>query len=194
MEEEDQRHVTGCRLRMVRREDLPEAAQAIFDQAQDPGSKSLRGLRGPSGISLHSPELAVLNRPVTRFLRFESGISARTREVAILVTARINGSHFEWAAHEQEALNVGVPAATIEIIRAQEDPGELSPTDALVIRLGRAIFVERIVDDELYAQLVDEFGTTGLINIVALMGNYAATAALLCTFDMQLDEGVPAPF
>ena len=33
------------------------------------------------------------------------------------------------------------------------------------------------------------FGRRALIDLVALMGNYAATAALLTAFDMQLDPG-----
>jgi hypothetical protein len=32
-----------------------------------------------------------------------------------------------------------------------------------------------------------------LIDLVALMGNYAGTAALLLAFDMQLDPGQPPP-
>jgi hypothetical protein len=36
---------------------------------------------------------------------------------------------------------------------------------------------------------VKQFGPTKLINLVALMGNYAGTAALLATFDMQLPPG-----
>jgi len=34
-----------------------------------------------------------------------------------------------------------------------------------------------------------QFGRRGVVDLVALMGNYAATAALLTAFDMQLDTG-----
>ena len=40
-----------------------------------------------------------------------------------------------------------------------------------------------------YARAVKQFGPERLINLVALMGNYAGTAALLATFDMQLPPG-----
>jgi 4-carboxymuconolactone decarboxylase len=83
---------------------------------------------------------------------------------------------------------------TVETIRSGGDPRKLSKTDELVLRLGRGIFTQRRVDDELYKELIGEFGASALVNLVALMGNYAATAAALCTFGMRLDEGVEAPF
>ena len=38
-----------------------------------------------------------------------------------------------------------------------------------------------------------QFGSLALANLVALMGNYAGTAELLTTFDMQLDPDRPLP-
>ena len=102
---------SGCRLPLPKREDLDEAARATYDRLATPGSGNLRGLRGPGGIQLHSPELSHRSRPVNHYLRFESGLSGRVRELAILVTARAHDSQFEWAAHEEEALKEGVPAA-----------------------------------------------------------------------------------
>jgi len=37
------------------------------------------------------------------------------------------------------------------------------------------------------------FGRRALVDLVALMGNYAATAALLTAFDMQLDPDQTPP-
>jgi hypothetical protein len=38
-----------------------------------------------------------------------------------------------------------------------------------------------------------QFVRRALVDLVALMGNYAATAVLLTAFDMQLDPGQPPP-
>jgi hypothetical protein len=38
-----------------------------------------------------------------------------------------------------------------------------------------------------------QFGPRQLVDLVALMGNYASTAALLTAFAMRLDEGQPPP-
>ncbi len=40
-----------------------------------------------------------------------------------------------------------------------------------------------------FARALSRFGRRGLVDLVALMGNYASTAALLTAFDMQLDPG-----
>ena len=78
-------------------------AARIHDSLADPNGGTLRGLRGPGGIQLHSEELARRSRPVNQYLRNESGLGARLRELAILATARELDSQFEWAAHEEEA-------------------------------------------------------------------------------------------
>src|SRR6478735_2798881 len=105
---------SGCRLPLPARDDLDETRRRIYDSLADPNGGSLRGLRGPGGILLHSEELARRSRPVNRYLRNESGIEPRLRELAILATARELNSQFEWAAHEDEARRVGVPAEVIE--------------------------------------------------------------------------------
>ena len=94
---------SGCRLPLPRREDLDEESLRIYDRLADPGGGTLRGLRGPGGIQLHSPELSRRSRPVNHYLRYESGLGGRVRELAILATAREHDSRFEWAAHEPAA-------------------------------------------------------------------------------------------
>ena len=178
-----------CRLPLVKRETLDEAGQKIFDMHTDPKGGTIRGLKGPGGIGLHSPELSHLTRPVGRYLRFEAPESPRIRETAILITARECDSKFEWAAHEPEALSVGVPAAVIDVIKHGKSTAGLDDTDQIIIELGREAFGKRKVSSETYARAFKRFGAKGLVDLVALMGNYASTAMLLTVFDMQLDDG-----
>ena len=44
-----------------------------------------------------------------------------------------------------------------------------------------------------FARALRQFGRRALVDLVALMGNYAGTAALLTAFDMQLDPGQQPP-
>ena len=181
---------SGCRLPLPRREELSPEAQAAFDRIAEPGSVNLRGLRGPGGIQLHSPELSRHARPLNRYLRFEAGLGGRVRELAILVTARELDSQFEWAAHEGEAGREGIEPELIDVVRHRRDLAGIDETDAVVIALGREIFGARKVSSQTYARALAQFGRRKLVDLVALMGNYAATAALLTAFDMQLDPGV----
>jgi len=182
---------SGCRLPLPTRDELGAPAAAIYDSLADPKGGSIRGLRGPGGIHLHSPELALNARALNRYLRQETGLSARVRELAILTTARELDSQFEWAAHEPEALREGISSEIIETIRYRGATADLEPADAIVIELGREIFTNRKVNPTTFARALAQFGRRKLVDLVALMGNYAATAALLTAFDMQLDPDQP---
>ena len=179
-----------CRLPIVKREELNDIGKRLYDLASDPKGKTIRGLKGPGGLKLHSPKLADIQRPLNDYLRFETEFTPRNREVAILITARSCDSQFEWAAHEGVALKEGAPKATVEAIKHRLPTSGLEEQDAAIIELGREMFVARKVSSETYARVLKIFGTKNLLDLVSLMGNYAATAALLCAFDMQLDEGV----
>jgi 4-carboxymuconolactone decarboxylase len=183
-----------CRLPLPARDELDAEGQRVYDSLADPRGGSLRGLRGPGGIHLHSPELARHTRPLNHYLRQEAGLGGRLRELAILVTARELDSQFEWAAHEAEARREGIAPEIIETIRHRGDTRDLDEADAVVIELGREIFTSRRVASATFARALTLFGRRKLVDLVALMGNYAATAAMLTAFDMQLDPDQPPPF
>jgi 4-carboxymuconolactone decarboxylase len=137
--------MSGCRLPLPRREELDDAGQRIYDSLADPKGGTIRGLRGPGGIMLHSPDLSRRARPVNRYLRHEAGLGGRVRELAILTTARELDSQFEWAAHEPEALAEGIPREIIDIIKHRKDTSGLDEVDAIVIELGREILATEIL-------------------------------------------------
>jgi len=181
---------SGNRLPLVKREALDPAGQKTYDQLGSPTGGSLAGLRGPGGIMLHAPKVSELNSALNRYLRSpETGFDGHVRELAILVTAREFNSQFEWAAHECVALKEGVPPATVDVVKHRKSLKGVPDADAVVIQLGREIYRNKKVSAATYARAAKQFGPTQLINLVALMGNYAGTAALLATFDMQLPPG-----
>ena len=57
---------SGFRLPLPKREDLDDAGQRTYDSLADPKGASIRGLRGPGGILLHSPELSQHTRALNR--------------------------------------------------------------------------------------------------------------------------------
>lgn len=184
---------SGSRLPPVRRADLDQQGRAEFDLlANRSGGASLAGLRGPGGLNLHSPRAAACLNGLSRYLRYESGMSARVREIAILTTAREMDQPFEWAMHEPNALKEGVPPATIDAIRHGGATVGLDETDAVIVDLGRQVFGKHKVDAALFARARGIFGDRGLVELVMLMGNYSAVAALLTACDAQLPEGAPS--
>jgi 4-carboxymuconolactone decarboxylase len=180
---------SGFRLPLPKREDLDEDGKRAFDRASTPG-KTIVGLRGPSGIHLYSPKTVDTHNVMNQYLRFQV-FDAKTREIAILTVAREMDSQFEWAAHEPEALKEGVSQQIIDIIKHRKSTQGIDETYAAIIELGRQIFCDHKVTAAAFARVKALLPPNKLVELVLLMGNYAATAALLCAFDMQVPEGKP---
>ena len=181
---------SGSRLPPVKREDFDEQGKQQYDALVGRmGGRSLAGLRGPGGLNLCSPKAAQYLSGLSNYLRYESGLSGRVREIAILVTAREMDNQFEWTAHEPNALQEGVPPEVIEVIKRRKPTETLDATDAAIIQLGRQVFGEKKVASDVFARARNIFGDRGLVELVLLMGSYSSIAALLTTFDVQLTPG-----
>lgn len=181
------------RLPLRRREEMDAQGQRFYDAVVGPQSRTLVGLRGPSGIWLHSPVLGERMRAVNQYLRFETALGRRLTELAILVTAREMDSQFEWTAHEPAALADGLSQEIIDVVKYRRPAAGLGPEESAIIAFGREAFRERKVCSETFARAVDLFGYEGVVNLSALMGNYAATAIMLNAVDQHVPPGAPAP-
>lgn len=179
---------SGNRLPVVRREDLNEQDRRVYDMVVG-DARSLVGLRGPAGIRLHSPRLSDSTRRGNEYLRYQNGLGARLTELAILVTARALDHQFEWTAHEPAALKAGLEPAIIDIVKDRRPTTGLGEKEAAIIELGRQAVGQRRVSSETFARALKLLGPEVLVNLVSLMGQYAATAILLNTFDQHLAPG-----
>ena len=177
---------SGFRLPLPKQGDMDDYEKNIYDKVVGPGSRTLAGLQGPAGINLQSPELAKREKELNGYLRFESGLSGTIRELAILVTAREMNSQFEWAAHEPVALEEGLSQETIDVVKYRKDAAELPETEAVIIQFGREMFCQEKVTSETFACALKIFGRKQLVDMVALMGDYASTALKLRAFDNQV--------
>jgi 4-carboxymuconolactone decarboxylase len=181
---------SGFRLPRPQRDDMDDYGKKVYDQiVGPPGTRRRVSLRGPYGIHLHNPKLAEYETVLNHYLRFEAGFSGRIRELAILVTAREMDSQFEWVAHEPIALNEGLQPEVIDIVKYRKSVAKLPEMEAVVIQFGREMFGKRKVNSKTFARALAVFGSRQLVNLVALMANYAATAAKLCAFNNQLAPG-----
>ncbi len=171
---------TGNRLPAIKRDALDDAGKKLFD---------LRGQAdsfGPGGIRLYSPSVAQYMGEVNDYLRHKSGLDPRLVELAILVTARESDCEYVWTAHEPQGLKLGLPPATIDIVRYRKSTEGLAEKDAVIIALGREAIGKHHASSATAARALSLFGNQGLVNIVSLMGDYASTAILLNSFDQHV--------
>src|SRR5205807_3754716 len=71
------------------------------------------GPNGPGNITLRSPQLAELDRPLTEYLRFKAPMQRKLKEIAVMLTARFWGGQYVWYSHRQQALDAGLDPAFI---------------------------------------------------------------------------------
>ena len=111
-------------------------------------------------------------------------------QLAILVTARTHDSQYDWTMNEPQALEAGLEAELIDVVRHDRPLDGVAEKDAILIAFGRELFGDHNVSAETYARAEQAFGVQDLVDIVGLMGAHAADAAVLAAFDQQLPEGV----
>jgi 4-carboxymuconolactone decarboxylase len=182
---------SGNRLPIVKRESLDEASRALYDESVRgmQAGTSLAGLRGPGGINLYSPPVAQADNAKVQYWRNAAHLGRRSYELAVLVTARELDQQFEWTAHEGAALRSGVPQAAVDAVKFRRPADGLDEKDRLVVEIGRQLYRTRKVDEQLFARARSAFGDRDLVDLISIMGQYAATAVLLNAFDQQLPPG-----
>lgn len=188
------------RLPLPRREEMDAEEQSIFDRLIALNTSAARkstgpalGLRGPSGITLHSPRLAQAMTQMNEYLRFEAGLPEPLREIAILVVAREADSAYEWAAHEPVARRVGVADEIIASIRDRSSLDDIDAESACLIKLIREAVSARRVDPEIFEAALERFGARRLVDLVALASQYLGTAMMLRTFELRMPEETDSP-
>ena len=130
-------------------------------------------------------------------VRWENRVGRALSELAILATAREHDQPYEWSLHEMEAVAVGLDPAVIDAVRNKKALTGIGEKEAAIIQLARDIGSHKVGADT-YARALTTFGQSNLVDVVSLMGQYAATATRLSAFNQQMPPGwkqfLPLPF
>jgi 4-carboxymuconolactone decarboxylase len=158
---------------LTEREQVADEGRTVFDAvAEGRGS-----VRGPFSILMYSPQLCQGIFDVSNYLRFESELTPRVRELVTIAAAREKDCHYVWAAHAPAALREGVDEPTISAVR---DRGVLeSPLDRDVVEYVRQVLRAHRVSQSLFDRLRDEHGVRWLVELTALIGHYGLITAVL---------------
>jgi 4-carboxymuconolactone decarboxylase len=158
------------------------AGPQLFRLVDDEG-----GLEGPFNAFLLQPRLGLALQAVGSAVRYETTLSDRAREVAILVVAAVRDSTFEWHAHEAVGRHVGLTEGELGAVRESRHE-ELPQDEALVARLVHELLEAGDLDDESYAQAVDGLGLPQLFELLTLVGYYDSLALQLRVFRVAFVE------
>ncbi len=142
-------------------------------------------VQGPLALWLQRPDLADRAQALGRYCRYDSSLPARLSELAILVTARIWGSEFEWWAHEPHAQAAGLSRSVIEALRADAQPPFEQDDEDVVYQVARALHLEKRLPEPLYDRAVAVLGLDGLVDLVGVLGYYTLVSMTLNTFEIE---------
>ena len=118
--------------------------------------------------------------------RWTSPLGRRLTELAILITGREHDQPFEWSLHELEAIAVGLDPAVIDVVRNRRPLTGLGEQEAVIIQLGRELFVKHELTSETYARAVTLLGESNLVDLVGLMARYSGIAVRLTAFNQHM--------
>ena len=178
------------RLGEIDRTRLSEEQRRVADQIQ---SGPRGGLGGPFWPWLRSPALADRAQKLGEFVRFNSTLSPRLFELAVLVTAQHWKAQFEWYAHAPLARKAGLAEDIIAAIHAGTRPNFAAPEEAAVYDFAVELYARKRVGDPVYAAAVTHLGEQGVVELVGILGYYALVSMTLNVFGMEVPGGAP-PF
>jgi 4-carboxymuconolactone decarboxylase len=188
----------GGRLALADRDDLNDSAQELFDDITDTAVAWARRngfsaatsdgrLIGPFNPSLLNPGIAGAFLKLQTAEQQCSSLDECTRQVVILTVGSVWRAPYELYAHSTVARHAGLSEAVIAELVAGTEPKALTDHQRTAHRLARALSTAHHVDDGLYGQATQRFGSAGVFDITMLTGIYHTVCGILNAF------AIPAP-
>ena len=159
-------------------ERLPLPADAAMTPQQREAAQALvngprKGVYGPFLPLLRSPVLLDRVAKMGEYLRFESVLDARIRELVTCAVSRHVSNQFEWTMHAPLARKAGVSEATIEALRVGARPKQLPADEEAALDFTRELLQTNGSSDPTYAAALQAFGEQGVVELASLIGYFA---------------------
>ena len=148
---------------------------------------------GPLRVWLHSPVLADRAQALGQFARYDSALPPRLSELAILVTARLWSSGFEWSHHAPIALEAGLTGDAVAAIGRGACPAFERADERAVFDFAVALHRDRRVDDAVYERAREALGNAGIVDLVGICGYYTLISMTINAFEVPDGDGPALP-
>ncbi len=174
------------RLKLISPGEMNESQRATYD-------KSIASKRGspppPMMAWLYSPEMARHATRLGAFLRYDTTLTPRLSELAILVTARHWTAHYEWYAHKKMALAAGLDPVIIDDINARRAPRFDDPKAQAIYDVSKTLHETHVIPSSLHAKARELLGEQGLVELIGLLGYYTLVSMTLNAYEFGLPDG-----
>ena len=176
-----------ARTPTVTREAVPENQRAAFDAYVQERGEVPTG--GPGSVMLNAPGAAELALGLALYLRSQTSLEPRIRELAMLVAARENDCQYIWNAHAPPGRVAGLRDEIVDALRDRKDLPNPAADEAAVVAYGQEFFRTRRVSQAAFDAVVAQFGVPGTTELTTLMGCYSMLAFNVNAFGVELPEG-----
>jgi len=168
----------------------PGEMSAEQKQTYDEAIAGKRGSAPPPMMAwLNSPDMARHATRLGETVRFNTIFPPKLSEIAILVTARHWGSHYEWFAHKRLALKGGMDPKIIDAIRDRRTPEFDDPQAQTIYDVAKSLHEGHGLAQPLYDEAVKVLTLRGLVEVIGLCGYYTMVSMTLNTFQFGLPDG-----
>ncbi len=161
------------RLKEITDDAMNTPQQALRDAIYSGPRGMRKKLTGPFQIWLNAPELGHLAQSLGAHCRYNTTLSPRLSETAILATGQFWKAQYEWHAHAPMAEKAGVKPQTINDIRAGRAPKRAAKDERAIVDFVRELYKTRRVSDRTYKRVHAFLGDTGMVELVGICGYYA---------------------
>ena len=148
---------------------------------------------GPLRVWLHSPELADHAQALGGVVRYGTALPPILSELAILVTARIWSSGFEWSHHAPIAEAAGLDPAIIEAIGLARRPEFADTVQKALFDAAVELHRDRALTDATFDAALAALGRPARVELVGICGYYTLISMTINAFEVPEDEGPLLP-
>ena len=173
------------RLPLIDEPHMTDAQRALMQAIRSGPRGTAITPRGPFAVWMHAPEFGQLAQALGGFCRYQTALSPRLSEFAILCTARLWRAQYEWYAHAPIAEKAGVKPKTIQDLRSGRLPKSAPKDERAVYDFIQEVYKGKRVKDRTYKRVQALLGNAATVELVGILGYYALISMTLNVFRMM---------
>jgi alkylhydroperoxidase family enzyme len=168
-----------ARLPLLSPQDLPEADRDVLE-------RPINLYR----MLAHLPELARRYRAMGRWIRFESTLDPRLRELAILQVGVLTGDAYETSHHVHIGHDFGVSDEDIAAVGAETrgEPNGLGERERTVLRAARELTAGTRIPDATWNALAQWLSDEERLELVVVLSFYNMTVRILGAVELDVED------
>ncbi len=148
---------------------------------------------GPYWPILRSPGFMLSLYRVGSYTHHECPLDRRINEMATLMALRALTQQYAWNSHSKKAIQAGLKVSTVEAISEGRRPAAMAEDEQILYDFLTEVIANKSASDPTYAKTVAQFGESGLIDILGIVGYYTMLGMIMNVTRTAPRDGKPLP-